>query len=64
MGNKYGLGSSKVAVELHKKNMKSSNCESSELHFCPIMQDHQCEKYGECQNDIPNNYSTGCSTDY
>ena len=34
------------------------------LHFCPTMQDHQCEKCGEWQNDIPNNYSTGRSTDY
>jgi Zn finger protein HypA/HybF involved in hydrogenase expression len=66
MDNKYGLGSSKVAVELHKKKdgIKCRNCDNSQLHFCPTMQDHQCEKCGEWQNDIPNNYSTGRSTDY
>ena len=66
MGNKYGLGSTKVAVELHKKKegIKYQSCESHKLHFCPTMQDHQCEKCGEWQNDIPNNYSTGRSTDY
>ncbi len=66
MDNKYGLGSSKVAVELHskKENMKCRACKSPQLHFCPTMQDHQCEKCGEWQNDIPHNYSTGRSTDY
>tara|TARA_B100000902_G_scaffold386128_1_gene428366 strand:- start:642 stop:842 length:201 start_codon:yes stop_codon:yes gene_type:complete len=66
MDNKYGLGSSKVAVKLHKKkeNMKCRTCKSTQLHFCPTMQDHQCAKCGEWQNDIPNNYSTGRSADY
>ena len=49
MANEYELGSSKVAVELHKKKkgMKCRSCESPQLRFCPTMQDHQCEKYGE-----------------
>jgi hypothetical protein len=66
MDNKYGLGSSKVAVKLHKKkeNMKCRTCKSTQLHFCPTMQDHQCAKCGEWQNDIPHNYSTGRSADY
>jgi hypothetical protein len=66
MDNKYGLGSSKVAVGLHKKDegKKCRACKSNKLHFCPTMQDHQCEECGEWQNDVPLNYSTGRSTDY
>ena len=66
MDNKYGLGSSKVAVELHKdkKSMQCNACKSKKLHFCPTMKDHQCEDCGEWQNDIPMNYSTGRSADY
>ena len=42
MDNKYGLGSSKVAVELHKKkeNMKCSNCEK------PVMPHMVCDNCG------------------
>ncbi|MDA1338900.1 MAG: hypothetical protein O2833_01810 [Proteobacteria bacterium] len=66
MDNKYGLGSTKVAVDLHKKNgeTKCKSCNSQNLHFCPTMQDHQCEDCGEWQNDVPLNYSTGRSADY
>ena len=66
MDNKYSLGSSKVAVELHKKDqqLKCRSCDGEHLHYCPTMQDHQCEDCGEWQNDIPSNYSTGRSADY
>jgi len=66
MDNKYGLGSSKVAVELHKKDqqLKCRSCDGEHLHYCPTMQDHKCEDCGEWQNDIPSNYSTGRSADY
>ncbi|MDC0877445.1 hypothetical protein OAP73_04025 [Methylophilaceae bacterium] len=66
MDNKYGLGSSKVAVEIQKKDqgLECKSCKASNLHFCPTMEDHKCESCGEWQNDIPLNYSTGRSADY
>jgi len=59
MDNKYGLGSSKVAVEIQKKDqgLECKSCKASNLHFCPTMEDHKCESCGEWQNDIPLNYS-------
>jgi len=42
MGNKCGLSSSKVAVNLNKKNQgeKCRTCMSGNLYFFPTMQDH------------------------
>ena len=38
MDKNYGLGSTKVAVELHKKkeSMKCRSCKSSQLDFFPL----------------------------
>ena len=55
----------KSQLNLHKKeDIKSRFCKNSNLSFCPTIQVHQCENHGEWQNDIPNKYSTGRSTDY
>ncbi len=66
MDNKYGLGSSKVATEIHKRSSGSNCqfCKNKELRYCPTMEDHQCLKCDRWQNDLPNNYATGRSPDY
>ncbi len=72
MDNKYGLGSSKVATEHHETHHKSAEthtlqckfCGSSDLTLSPTMHDHLCNACGEWQNDIPQGYSTGRSSDY
>ena len=66
MDNKYGLGSSKVATEIHKKN-KNNECKfcgHKSLRYCPTMEDHQCKACNRWQNDLPENYATGRSSDY
>lgn len=72
MDNKYGLGSTKVATEHHDLHHKSDSitattckfCNSSHLVFSPSMHDHRCEDCGEWQQDVPQGYSTGRSSDY
>lgn len=73
MDNKYGLGSAKVANihhESHHKDatvlhpVKCRHCNHYDLNFSPTMQDHMCNGCGEWQNDIPQGYSTGRSSDY
>lgn len=72
MDNKYGLGSSKVATEHHETHHKSPDihptackfCGSNSLVLSPTMHDHHCSHCGEWQNDIPQGYSTGRSSDY
>jgi len=72
MDNKYGLGSTKVATEQHGTHHKTpvlhaptcKNCGSSHLVLSPTMHDHQCADCGEWQNDIPQGYSAGRSSDY
>lgn len=72
MDNKYGLGSAKVATEHHETHHKTpvlhaTNCKfcgSAHLTLSPTMHDHQCADCGEWQNDVPQGYSTGRSSDY
>ncbi len=74
MDNKYGLGSTKVAIEHHQAVLKSRPstkpvlvchyCGHDHLVFCQTMNDHRCENCGEWQNDLPMGYSTGHSSDY
>ncbi len=72
MDNKYGLGSTKVAVKKHETSHKSEVNHTPECKFCgnnnltlsPTMHDHLCNACGEWQNDIPQGYSTGRSSDY
>ena len=72
MDNKYGLGSSKVATEHHETHRKSPAvqavhckfCGSTDLVLSPTMQDHRCAQCGELQNDIPQGYSSGRSSDF
>lgn len=72
MENKYGLGSTKVATEHQALRHKSPNahitickfCQSTSLYWCSTMQDHRCNSCGEWQQDIPQGYSTGRSSDY
>lgn len=72
MDNKYGLGSSKVATEHHETHDKKSGqlaatckfCASTHLVMSPSMHDHCCAHCGEWQNDIPQGYSAGRSSDY
>ena len=72
MDNKYGLGSTKVATEHHETHHKSplghakhcKSCGSVHLVLNPTMHDHQCANCGEFQNDIPQGYSSGRSSDY
>jgi ribosomal protein S27E len=73
MDNKYGLGSAKVANvhhEAHHKDapalhpVKCKHCDHHDLSFSPTMQDHMCNGCGEWQNDVPQGYSTGRSSDY
>lgn len=72
MDNKYGLGSAKVAQVKHDKNHEDvvvhptecKSCGSNELSLSPTMQDHLCSACGEWQNDVPQGYSTGRTSDY
>ncbi|EUJ11731.1 hypothetical protein Meth11DRAFT_2577 [Methylophilaceae bacterium 11] len=72
MDNKYGLGSTKVATEQHTLHHKSESstqavckfCNSTHLVFSPTMHDHRCDDCGEWQQDVPQGYSTGRSSDY
>lgn len=72
MDNKYGLGSAKVATEHHATHHKSHPSHTSQCRFCghaqlifsPTMQDHSCAECGRWQNDIPQGYSTGRSSNY
>lgn len=72
MDNKYGLGSNKVATEHHETHHKSTEIHPTACKFCgsdnlilsPTMHDHRCSDCGEWQNDIPQGYSTGRSSDY
>jgi ribosomal protein S27E len=72
MDNKYGLGSTKVATEHHETHHKTPEihavqckfCGSSDIVLSPTMQDHLCNACGEWQNDVPQGYSTGRSSDY
>lgn len=72
MDNKYGLGGTKVASEHHETRHKTvvqhaqycKFCNSTHLVLSPTMHDHRCADCGEWQNDIPQGYSTGRSSDY
>ena len=72
MDNKYGLGSSKVTTEHHETHHKSPDihpkickfCGSNQLELSPTMRDHRFAACGEWQNDIPQGYSSGRSSDY
>ncbi len=73
MDNKYGLGSAKVATEHHTHHHKTAHphhpahckfCGSSHLVLSPSMHDHSCADCGEWQNDVPQGYSSGRSSDY
>lgn len=72
MDNKYGLGSAKVATEHHAAHHKSHPSHTSQCRFCghaqlifsPTMHDHSCAECGRWQNDIPQGYSTGRSSNY
>jgi hypothetical protein len=73
MDNKYGLGSAKVAQvhhDAHHKGgvalhpLKCKYCEHAHLTLSATMQDHVCRACGQWQNDVPQGYSTGRSSDY
>lgn len=69
MDNKYGLGSTRVATEHHDTHHKvgalaCKYCGSLDLSLSQTMQDHLCNECGEWQNDVPQGYSTGRSSDY
>ncbi len=72
MDNKYGLGSAKVATVHHDAHHKETVLHATECKFCgsnqlaisTTMQDHLCNACGEWQNDVPQGYSTGRSSDY
>ena len=71
MDNKYALGSTKVATELHethhkspKSNLRCKFCQSDQLVFSPSLHDHKCSHCGEWQQDVEKNYATGRSSDY
>jgi len=72
MDNKYGLGSAKVAQVHHDAHHKETTLHAEECKFCgskdltlsPTMHDHLCSACGEWQNDVPQDYSTGRSSDY
>lgn len=72
MDNKYGLGSTKVATEHHETHHKTAVPRSAHCKFCgstdltlsTTMHDHLCNACGEWQNDAPQGYSTGRSSDY
>lgn len=72
MDNKYGLGSTKLAKVKHDEHHKDAAlhpteckfCNSSDLTASSTMHDHICNACGEWQNDVPQGYSTGRSSDY
>ncbi len=72
MDNKYGLGSTKVATEHHEAHHKApvetakhcKFCGSADLVLSPTMHDHRCAQCGELQNDVPQGYSSGRSSDF
>lgn len=73
MDNKYGLGSAKVATVHHETHHKDEAvlhvtecyaCGSHQLSLSTTMHDYVCVDCGEWQNDIPQGYSTGRSSDY
>ena len=72
MDNKYGLGSAKVATEHHMSHHKVHGSHAAYCKFCgserlvlsPSMHDHSCADCGKWQNDIPQGYSSGRSSDY
>ncbi|OYY50698.1 MAG: hypothetical protein B7X95_09330 [Methylophilaceae bacterium 17-44-8] len=72
MDNKYGLGSTKVATEHQAIQEKSDTadqvvckfCKSTRLVLSPTMHDHRCDACGEWQQDVPQGYSSGRSSDY
>lgn len=72
MDNKYGLGSAKVATEHHSSHHKVHVAHASHCKFCgsehlvlsPSMHDHSCADCGKWQNDVPQGYSSGRSSDY
>jgi len=71
MDNKYALGSTRVATEHHEATHKSTTpsrtckfCDSTELVFCPTMQDYKCSHCDEWQQDVEKNYALGRSSDY
>jgi hypothetical protein len=72
MDNKYGLGGAKVATEHHQHHHKTASAQPLSCKFCgslhlvlsPTMHDHSCADCGEWQNDVPQGYSTGRSSDY
>jgi hypothetical protein len=72
MDNKYGLGGTKVATGHHEIHHKSPMthvkhckfCGGADLVHCPTMQDHRCGHCGELQNDVPQGYSSGRSSDF
>lgn len=72
MDNKYGLGSARVATEHHEFSHKAVPIHADHCKFCgsghlvlsPSMHDHSCAECGKWQNDVPQGYSTGRSSDY
>ncbi|MEO6118324.1 MAG: hypothetical protein ABIP37_04560 [Methylotenera sp.] len=72
MDNKYGLGSARVATGHHETHHKAEVLHATNCKFCgsaslvlsPSMHDHCCTDCGKWQNDIPQGYSTGRSSDY
>lgn len=72
MDNKYGLGSAKVATVHHEAHHTDESlhvtecfaCGSNRLSLSSTMNDYVCAECGEWQNDIPQGYSTGRSSDY
>jgi ribosomal protein S27E len=73
MDNKYGLGSAKVAQVHHDTHHKDAvalhpveckHCRHRHLTLSQTMQDHICLSCGKWQNDVPQGYSTGRSSDY
>lgn len=72
MDNKYGLGSTKVATEHHQAHHKTEPlhpkyckyCGSTSLVVSLTLHDHSCADCGEWQNDVPQGYSAGRSSDF
>ncbi len=72
MDNKYGLGGTKVATELHETHHKTPALHAVQCKFCgsrhlepsPTMHNHFCADCGEWQNDMPEGYSSGRNSNY
>lgn len=68
MDNKYALGSTKVATEIHRSGAYNTHickyCQYESLLLSQTMHDHCCPQCGRWQEDIPIGYSTGRSSDY